>query len=80
MANYYVYCENHGRIPGDYSDPNAASRARRAYRTSNPGNHGEISVIEEYTREKYGKEETRLRKFRGWYMYLICQCPSHNAA
>ena len=65
MANYYIFCENHGRVPGDYPTGKAASKARRTYKRVNPNSHGEVSVIEEYKREIYGQEETRLRKFRG---------------
>jgi len=64
MANYYVYCEAHGRIPGNYDTADAASKARREHIIEVPEPHGKVSVIEEYNQEKYGQTLKNLRQYR----------------
>ena len=64
MANYYVYCEAHGKLNGIYSTADAASIARKQHIINVLGPHGKVNVIEEYSQEKYGQTVKNIRKYR----------------
>ncbi len=62
MANYYVYCDVHKRLRGNYPTEAQAQEKLNEHLSNQPSPHGTVSVIEEKSVEKYGQSITNLVK------------------